>query len=144
MRLSLYLDEAIIEEIEKIAKLYGKINSQIARALIIAGSRVIDQGGIRIKGPLIGLGRPFIKIRYKRLTGRKKRFGIRLGTIESLVRSRLNQGETMSSCTIDLLHLGLIACDPDSFELIGPIEAPRLLATLEVPKINIVFFENNR
>lgn len=143
MRLSLYLDTTIIGEIVKLAKRYGKTSSQIARGLIRVGSQVIDKGGIRIKGPLIGLGRPFIKIRHKRLTGRKKRFGIRLGTVESLVKQRLRQGETMSSCTIDLLHLGLIAQDPDSFELIGPIDVPRLLVTLEVPEVNTALFDNN-
>ncbi len=94
-------------------------------------------GGIRIKGPILGIDKPFVEIRHRRLKGIKKRFGIRLGTTKKDICLRVKPGETTSSCAIDLLHLGLIAHNPESFEIIGPLGIPRLIATLDIPKVNI-------
>lgn len=137
MRLSLYLDAAIIDEIERLAILYQKTNSQIARGLIQAGSRVIDDGGIRIRGPLLGLDRPFLEIRYRQLAGAKRRFGLRAGSTDAVISARRKPWETTSGCAIHLLELGLITSNPDAFELVGPLQLTRPLAHTDIPNVNV-------
>jgi hypothetical protein len=82
MRASMYLDVGIIEEIKRLTQQYQKSSSQIIRALIKAGIRVVEKGGIKISGAFIGIDRPFVEIRYKGLKGYKRRFGVRLGSAE--------------------------------------------------------------
>ena len=136
MRLSMYLDVGIIKEIQRLAQQYHTTSSQVARALIRAGIRVINEGGIKIRGGLLGFERPFIEVRFKGLTGNKKRFGVRLGSVADEVNNVIRPGETVSGCAISLLHLGLIAHEPESFELTGPTGLRRRLAEPEVPEVD--------
>lgn len=136
MRTSMYLDVATKDEITRLATQYQKTNSQIARALIKAGICIIENGGIKIRGALLGFDRPAIEVRYKGLTGKKERFGVRLQSIENEMNKHKKHGESLSGCAASLLHLGLIAHKPDSFELTGPFGLPRPLAKLKLPKVD--------
>lgn len=135
MRTTLYLDEGIVDKMEELAEEYKKTDSEIARALIKAGSRVAKKGGISTEGTLLKLNRPFVETRYRDRKNEKKRFGIRLKDLEDEINEKLKP-ESISGYVTSLLKLGLIAHDPSSFELTGLLGGPRPFTELNVPEID--------